>query len=103
MDRGGSEDVTLLVRTSVFLTYEFAGATPSATSMISARMFAPIVHPSTLRFQQHGRDLDHVERPINEWQVDDSHEGLMIDGVTGRRAGMYNDSLIGVKLAHPKV
>ena len=91
MDSGecsdGSEDVSLLVRTSVLLTYEFTGATPSATSMISARMFDPLVHPSSLRFQQHGRDPYYIEHPTNEWQVDDCHEVLMIAGFTGRRDG----------------
>ena len=41
----------------------------------------PTCTPVILHVQQRVEGLDHVERSMNEYYVDDSNETLMVDGV----------------------
>ena len=54
----------------------------------------PACTPAILRFQQRVEGLDHVERSMNEYHVDDSNETVMVDVV-------WDDPLIRIRSAYP--
>jgi hypothetical protein len=74
---GDSEDVG----TSVVLTYESTGVTPSARSVIYRPLVRLACTPLYSAVKQRGRGRDHVELSVNEYQVGDNDEILMVDGV----------------------
>ena len=56
----------------------------------------PACTPAILRFQQRVEGLDHIERSMDEYHVDDRNETLMVDDVR-------DNPSIRMRLAYPEM